>query len=70
MTVPIQFILAYDRAKKRYKNVIVRLINGVCQGCFLSASTGVALVAKSGQSIHVCEHCIRLLYCDKPESQK
>ena len=69
MSVPIEFIRAYDRAKKRYKNVIVLLINGVCQGCFLAASTGVALIAKSGRSIHVCEHCMRLLYCETPPAK-
>ncbi|MBI1870703.1 MAG: hypothetical protein HYS07_05865 [Chlamydiae bacterium] len=64
--IPSEFIRAYDRAKRRYKNAIVRLINGVCQGCFLAASAGVAIVAKAGKSIHVCEHCTRLLYCEKP----
>jgi predicted nucleic acid-binding Zn-ribbon protein len=68
MGIPMELIRAYDRAKKRYSNVIVRLENGVCQGCYLAASTGVALIAKAGKSIHICEHCSRLVYCESPES--
>jgi len=64
--IPMELIRAYDRAKKRYTNAIVRLENGVCRGCHLAASSGVALVAKAGKSIHVCEHCSRLIYCDTP----
>ena len=63
MGIPMELIRSYDRAKKRYPNAIVPLENGVCQGCFLAASTGVALVAKAGKSIHICEHCNRLVYC-------
>jgi predicted nucleic acid-binding Zn-ribbon protein len=68
MGIPIELILAYDRAKKRYPNAIVRLENGVCRGCHLAASTGIALIAKAGTSIHICEHCSRLIYCEAPES--
>ena len=67
MGIPLELIRAYDRAKKRYANAIVRLGNGVCQGCFLAASTGIALVAKAGKSIHICEHCSRLIYCESVE---
>ncbi|MBI1884040.1 MAG: hypothetical protein HYS08_07535 [Chlamydiae bacterium] len=66
MGIPMELIRSYDRAKKRYKNAIVRLVNGVCQGCFLAAASGTSIVAKAGKSFHVCEHCSRLLYCEEP----
>ncbi len=66
MGIPTELIRAYDRAKKRYPNAIVRLDNGSCQGCHMAASTGVALIAKAGKSVHICEYCSRLVYCDTP----
>lgn len=69
MGIPMELIRAYDRAKRRYANAIVRLVNGVCQGCFLSASAGVAIIAKAGQSLYVCEHCSRIIYCETPEQK-
>lgn len=66
MGIPSELIRAYDRAKRRYPTGIVRLDKGVCQGCHMAASTGVALIAKAGKSVHICEYCSRLIYCDTP----
>ena len=69
MKIPHELVRAYDRAKRRYPNAIVRLHNGVCQGCHLAASAGIAIIAKAGKSLYICEHCSRIIYCEEPLKQ-
>lgn len=64
MGIPADLIKIYDRVKKRYKNAFIRLHNGICTGCFMSAPIGIAIVAKAARSIHTCDHCGRLIYID------
>ena len=65
--IPGNLLKQYDRLKKKLKDPIVRMKNGVCQGCFMSFSLGTALVAHANKSIHICEHCGRLVYIEKEE---
>jgi predicted nucleic acid-binding Zn-ribbon protein len=54
----------YERMRdSRLKsNAVVRVINGVCQGCFLVVTKSVIMQLKKGNNLILCEHCGRILF--------
>ena len=67
--IPVNFLKQYDRLKKKLQNPLVILKDGVCQGCFMASSLGMAIIAKAHRGIYICEHCGRLLYVDLDEAK-
>ena len=53
-----RWILAYERAGRRYSRAVVAVRDGVCQGCFITLPTAAARV----DALSVCESCGRILF--------
>ena len=62
--IPGNLLKQYDRLKKKLANPLVILKDSVCQGCHMTSSLGMAIIAKAHRGIYICEHCGRLLYVD------
>ena len=55
---------------KKAGNAVVRTINGVCQGCFMSIPPQQFNVIRKGDTMNMCPTCHRILYykADEPEA--
>jgi hypothetical protein len=53
-----RWLVAYDRAQRRYGRGVVAVRGRVCQGCFITLPTRAAA---SRDSLTVCESCGRIL---------
>lgn len=51
-----------DLQKKFSLGGIAKLKGDVCQGCYMSLSTGIIQKVSSQEGIHTCENCGRILY--------
>ena len=60
----------YERMRQsRIKsNVIVAVIDSVCQGCFMELTKWVIVDLVQGEHLVACEHCGRILYLDDSSS--
>ena len=55
-------------ASFRGENVVVKLEDGVCQGCYQTTLPQMAIDIRKGEGIFECAHCNRILYfVPKPE---
>jgi len=54
-----RWLLAYQRAQRRYGRGVVVVRDRVCQGCFITLPTRAAV---SRDSLSVCESCGRILW--------
>ena len=48
-------------------NIIVPVVNAVCQGCYMQMTKSLLGELVKGDSTITCEHCGRLLYLTKEE---
>lgn len=67
--IPEQILGHYDRLKRSNKIPVVEVRNGICLGCHLTLTRGLAVRLQSADDLHICEHCGRYIYiraADKP----
>ena len=55
------------RQSKIKSNIIVPVINGVCQGCFMEVTKSVIIELMQGEDLVSCEHCGRILYLEEQQ---
>lgn len=60
--IPITIQGHYDRLRAVGKKPMAAVVNGACQGCFLSLPYGDILRMRTSDDIHLCEHCGRYIY--------
>jgi predicted nucleic acid-binding Zn-ribbon protein len=48
-------------------NIVVPVLNFVCQGCFMQVTKSILGDLITGDSVIVCEHCGRLLFITEEE---
>ena len=48
-------------------NVVVHIVNGVCQGCYMQVTKSLLSELIRGDTAITCEHCGRLLYLTQEE---
>jgi predicted nucleic acid-binding Zn-ribbon protein len=65
--IPAPILAHYDRLEAGGKVGIAPVLNGCCQGCHLSISTGARAELRDKSDVHVCEHCGRYIYPPRPE---
>lgn len=58
-----QWVRSYDRvAKSRDGLAVVRIKDGVCQGCHQGIRPQMAIEVKTSEKVHQCQECSRFLY--------
>ena len=60
----IRILNRYERLRgnKGETKAVVPVINGVCQGCFISVSTATSAELQRCNSLLSCDHCGRFIY--------
>jgi len=53
-----RWLVAYERAQRRYGRAVVTVRDRVCQGCFITLPTSAV---PSSECLTVCESCGRIL---------
>jgi predicted nucleic acid-binding Zn-ribbon protein len=59
-----EIVSRYERLKQRYSQPVVRLVEGVCEGCRVRLAASVAFRLRSGGTLQTCDHCGRFIYFD------
>jgi predicted nucleic acid-binding Zn-ribbon protein len=62
--MPPEIISRYERLKGRYQRPVVRLVNGVCEGCKVRLAASAAHRLRANGLLQTCDHCGRFLYFD------
>ncbi len=52
----------YERLRKKYKNAVVPVVSGVCQGCYIALPISTVSQKNKNKDIHTCPNCGRILY--------
>jgi len=62
--MPPEIVSRYERLKKRFLRPVVRLVNGVCEGCRVRIPASTAYKLRASGMLQTCDHCGRFLYFD------
>ena len=57
-----ELLYRYEMLKKHFKNHAVKVVNGVCGGCFITLTKSELIKLTHAKKIDVCENCGRLIY--------
>jgi len=60
--MPPKIVSRYERLKSRYQRPVVRVVDGVCEGCRVRLAASIACRLRSDGSVQVCDHCGRFIY--------
>ena len=52
----------YERLREKYKNAVVPVVDGVCQGCYITLPISLVTQKNKNKEIHTCSNCGRILY--------
>ncbi|OGW20006.1 MAG: hypothetical protein A3K09_07260 [Nitrospinae bacterium RIFCSPLOWO2_12_FULL_47_7] len=69
--IEAQWLGLYEKLiKHRGEQVVVLLKEGVCRGCFQQIRPQMAIEIRTGEKVHQCSHCNRILYwVPEPETE-
>jgi len=65
LALPPNLLNYLKSIKRRFRNPLVEMSNGICMGCFMALSSGQRQKIENETTYGVCESCGRILYYEE-----